>query len=284
VQFRYPSRPDVRVLDGVSLRCEPGSVVALTGPSGSGKSSLLHLVQRFYAPERGCVRLDGRDVQDIRHSELHRAIGLVGQEPVLFARSIKRNVVYGIEHTRYEPSPSQVNDLLAMAHALDFIRKLPEELETDVGERGATMSGGQKQRIAIARALARKPSVLLLDEATSALDAESERNVQAALDDLIAKNNLTVLVVAHRLSTIRNAHAICCMADGRIVETGTHDELIAHNGLYADLVARQHGGGGGDNGSATVDGGETTADEAGASSNHNGVGHEEEEEEEQGGN
>ena len=240
VFFQYPSRPNVKVLKGISFTVEPGNVVAFTGPSGSGKSSILALVQRFYAPDSGSVKIDGQDVKNFKHSALHRVVALVGQEPVLFARSIERNVKYGLEDTIYEPNDSAIDDALKMAHALDFIEQLPEKKKTDVGERGVTMSGGQKQRIAIARALARQPRILLLDEATSALDTESERNVQAALDDLIAETNMTVLVVAHRLSTIKNADSICCMKDGNIVEQGSHSDLMANtDGVYRDLVNRQ---------------------------------------------
>ena len=241
VHFTYPARPDVPVLRGVSFDCAPGSVVALVGPSGSGKSSCLALLQHFYAPTAGRVLLDGVPVADRDHDWLHTKVAMVGQEPVLFARSIAKNVAYGLEDLPHlAPSPEKIRTCLAMANAQTFIDALPDGVDTDVGERGAALSGGQKQRIAIARALARDPAVLLLDEATSALDAESERNVQEALDDLIKSCGITVIVVAHRLSTVRDADTICVMKKGLLVEEGSHDVLFAReDGVYADLVRRQ---------------------------------------------
>eukprot|EP00629_Pelagomonadales_sp_RCC1024_P005862 CAMPEP_0119269954 /NCGR_PEP_ID=MMETSP1329-20130426/7143_1 /TAXON_ID=114041 /ORGANISM="Genus nov. species nov., Strain RCC1024" /LENGTH=790 /DNA_ID=CAMNT_0007269957 /DNA_START=145 /DNA_END=2514 /DNA_ORIENTATION=+ len=236
VAFAYPCRPDTEVLKGVSFRAKPGQVVALVGPSGSGKSSCLALLQNFYAPARGRVLLDGASVAARPHAWLHARLAMVGQEPVLFARSIAKNVAYGLEGAADE---EKISRCLAMANATSFVEALPDGTATEVGERGAALSGGQKQRIAIARALARDPSVLLLDEATSALDAESERCVQEALDALIKACNITVLVVAHRLSTIRDADKICVMKAGLLVESGTHDELFAADGVYADLVRRQ---------------------------------------------
>eukprot|EP00633_Aureoumbra_lagunensis_P009590 CAMPEP_0197309780 /NCGR_PEP_ID=MMETSP0891-20130614/8400_1 /TAXON_ID=44058 ORGANISM="Aureoumbra lagunensis, Strain CCMP1510" /NCGR_SAMPLE_ID=MMETSP0891 /ASSEMBLY_ACC=CAM_ASM_000534 /LENGTH=662 /DNA_ID=CAMNT_0042795071 /DNA_START=87 /DNA_END=2075 /DNA_ORIENTATION=+ len=240
VRFRYPGRPQVQVLCGINIRVAAGSVCALVGPSGSGKSSIIALIQRFYAPESGIIRIDGIDVADFDHAQLHRRVALVSQEPVLFARTIRRNVAYALEDTELAPSEEDIQDALHMAHASDFVSNLPEGLDTDVGERGVALSGGQKQRIAIARALCRKPRILLLDEATSALDTESERKVQRALDDLIAAHSLTVIVVAHRLSTIQNADSICCIKKGQLIERGTHSELMAiPGGVYADLVRRQ---------------------------------------------
>jgi len=262
VHFKYPARPDVPVLRGVTLAVAPGTVVALVGPSGSGKSSVLSLVQRFYAPDAGAVRVDGEDVAHMPHASLHRRVALVGQNPVLFARSIQRNVLYALDgdgtsgsHSggpskktpatnghggHAAPTAADVERVLRMAHAWKFVESLPQRLDTDVGERGVALSGGQAQRIAIARALARQPHILLLDEATSALDAESEHMVQSALDELIKASNMTVVVVAHRLSTIQAADAICCMRDGLIIEQGTHDALMSTPGsVYADLVRRQ---------------------------------------------
>ena len=240
VHFTYPARPDAPVLRGVSFACAPGSVVALVGPSGSGKSSCLALLQHFYAPTKGRVLLDGDDVGSRDHAWLHTKVAMVGQEPVLFARSIEKNVIYGLEGTALEPDAAKVDACLLAANAKPFVDALPDGRETDVGERGAALSGGQKQRIAIARALARDPAVLLLDEVTSALDAESERAVQDALDALIKECNITVMVVAHRLSTVRDADTICVMKRGVLVEEGSHDELFARDGgVYADLVRRQ---------------------------------------------
>ncbi|KAJ1448787.1 P-loop containing nucleoside triphosphate hydrolase protein [Pelagophyceae sp. CCMP2097] len=239
VVFAYPARPEAPVLRGLSLDVPRGSVVALVGPSGSGKSSVLALIQHFYAPQSGTVLLDGRPVASLPHSTLHRAVAIVGQEPVLFMRSIERNIKYALEGTAQEPSRAAVDSALKMAHAAEFVRALPAGLDTNVGERGATMSGGQKQRVAIARALVRGPAVLLLDEATSALDAESERGVQDALDALIAEHKITVVVVAHRLSTIKNADVICVLRDGTLVEQGDHEDLMQRDGAYADLVRRQ---------------------------------------------
>ena len=235
-RFTYPARPESEVLRGISFRAAPGEVVALVGPSGSGKSSALALLQNFYAPSRGAVLLDGRPVTARSHAWLHRRIAMVGQEPVLFARSIAANVAYGL---RKPPSDEKIQECLRAANAASFIDELPEKAETEVGERGAALSGGQKQRVAIARALCRDPAVLCLDEATSALDAESERCVQDALDALIEASSITVLVVAHRLSTVRDADRICVMKRGLLVETGTHDDLFARDGVYADLVRRQ---------------------------------------------
>lgn len=235
VHFKYPARPDSTVLDGLSLKIAPGQVVALVGASGSGKSSVLRLIQHFYSPQAGRVELDGVAVSTYQHADLHRIVALVGQEPVLFARSVRTNVAYALE-----AGETDVEAALKLANAWEFVRQLPQGLDTEVGERGAMMSGGQKQRLAIARALARRPSLLLLDEATSALDAESERKVQASLDSVIDHNYMTVLVIAHRLSTIRHANLICFIRHGRLHEQGTHQHLMAlPNGLYADLVRRQ---------------------------------------------
>ena len=237
VAFTYPARPDTEVLRGVSFRAAPGEVLALVGPSGSGKSSALALLQNFYSPSRGRVLLDGQPVMARSHAWLHKRIAMVGQEPVLFARSIAANVAYGL---RTPPSDEKVAQCLRAANA-SFIDEFADKADTEVGERGAALSGGQKQRIAIARALARDPAVLCLDEATSALDAESERCVQDALDRLIESMKITVLVVAHRLSTVRDADRICVMKKGLLVEEGTHDDLFERDGVYADLVRRQTG-------------------------------------------
>ncbi|EEH54358.1 ATP-binding cassette superfamily [Micromonas pusilla CCMP1545] len=220
VCFSYPSRPDRRVLTDFNLAVNPGETVALVGPSGGGKSSVINLIERFYVPDSGVVRLDGRDLADLDPRWLKRRISLVSQEPTLFNRSSE-----------------QIVAAAKAANAHEFIAALPGGYEEVVGERGSTLSGGQKQRVAIARALVRDPTVLLLDEATSALDAESEAIVQEALGRVMA--NYTVVVVAHRLSTIQNASRICVVDKGRIVESGTHRELLERGGAYENLVRHQ---------------------------------------------
>lgn len=236
VHFVYPSRPDVDVLSGVDLVIEPGQAVALVGPSGSGKSTIAQLVTRFYTPVSGVVRVDGRDVAELDGSSLRRQIGVVAQEPILFATSIRDNIRYG----RPDATEQEVRDAAAAANALAFIEDFPSGFDTLVGERGVRLSGGQKQRIAIARAVLEDPAILILDEATSALDAESEHLVQEALDRLM--EGRTTLVIAHRLSTVRDADAVVVLDGGRVVEQGTHDELVAKKGLYHKLVERQFAG------------------------------------------
>ncbi|KPJ16025.1 Multidrug resistance protein 1 [Papilio machaon] len=225
VHFCYPSRPDVKILQGFSLHVKTGECVALVGSSGCGKSTVLQLVQRLYDPQRGTVQLDGRDVAALSLPWLRTRLGVVGQEPVLFRGTITENITIGVSGA----SSADVRRVAELAFAHDFISRLP-----NVSERGASLSGGQKQRIAIARALLRQPTVLLLDEATSALDPRSERAVQAALDR--ASAGRTTLVVSHRLSTIVNADRIICMDRGAIVEQGTHKELLEAKGFYYKLV------------------------------------------------
>ncbi|RLN02530.1 hypothetical protein BBO99_00002967 [Phytophthora kernoviae] len=236
VRFAYPSRPDVEVCRGYSLQIKAGETVALVGPSGSGKSTVISLLERFYDPLEGTVMIDGEDVQSLNVKWLRQQIGLVEQEPALFATSIMKNIRHG------QPSASD-NDIInaaKMANAYDFIMEFPEGFATEVGERGAQLSGGQKQRIAIARAIIKNPPILLLDEATSALDTESERVVQASLDELVAGSNRTTIIVAHRLSTIRGADRIAIHSDGRIVELGSHEELVQiPNGHYRLLLETQ---------------------------------------------
>lgn len=234
VTFAYPTRPETDVLKGVSFTLRPGEVTALVGPSGSGKTSCVSLLENFYAPQRGQVLLDGRGVNAYRHQYLHAKVALVGQEPVLFARTVQDNITYGMTDV---PPQDQVLQAAAEANAHDFISALPRGYQTSVGEKGTQLSGGQKQRVAIARALIRKPRVLILDEATSALDAESEHMVQQALNN--AMRELTVLVVAHRLSTVERAHNIIVMDGGRVAERGSHGQLMAAGGLYCKLVQRQ---------------------------------------------
>ncbi|TMW59305.1 hypothetical protein Poli38472_004374 [Pythium oligandrum] len=240
VTFAYPSRPDVQICRNYSLTIEAGQTVALVGPSGSGKSTIVSLLERFYDPSSGLVKLDGVDVRDLNVAWLREQIGLVGQEPVLFATTIMENIRNG----KPGATDEQVIDAAKMANAYSFITDFPDGFQTDVGDRGAQLSGGQKQRIAIARAILKNPSILLLDEATSALDSESERIVQESLDHLMSVSRRTTIVVAHRLSTIRNADKIAVHSHGSIVELGTHDELMSiENGHYRQLVEAQNRGG-----------------------------------------
>ncbi|CAI5521652.1 unnamed protein product [Closterium sp. Naga37s-1] len=234
VCFAYPARPEVPIFEDFSLSIPAGATVALVGPSGSGKSTVVALIQRFYDPTAGSVSLDGADLRQLSLTWLRSQLGLVSQEPSLFATSILENIRYGKEDATLE----EVEEAARIANAHSFVTALPQGYNTQVGERGVQLSGGQKQRIAIARAVVRNPRVLLLDEATSALDSESELVVQAALDSGLMRGRSTV-VIAHRLSTIRNADKIAVVAGGRVVEEGTHEELMAHGGL-------EEGGGGGE--------------------------------------
>ena len=233
VSFSYPSRPDVPILKGFNLEVPSGKTVALVGASGSGKSTCIQLVQRFYDPESGRVEVDGENVKEVNIGWLRDNIGVVGQEPVLFDLSIRENIMLGNSKSTEEDIEKACKD----ANAINFIRNLPQGLDTMVGEGGTQLSGGQKQRIAIARALLRQPKILLLDEATSALDTASEKVVQEALDK--ARTGRTTLVVAHRLSTIKSADIIVAVEEGRVKETGSHEELMALEGLYHSLVMRQ---------------------------------------------
>ena len=234
INFSYPSRPDVIIFKDFNLRVPAGKSVALVGQSGSGKSSVISLILRFYDPTSGRVLIDGKDITRLNLKSLRRHIGLVQQEPALFATSIYENILYGKEGA----SDSEVIEAAKLANAHNFISGLPEGYSTKVGERGVQLSGGQRQRVAIARAVLKNPEILLLDEATSALDVESERIVQQALDRLM--QNRTTVMVAHRLSTIRNADQISVLQDGKIIDQGTHSSLIENkNGAYYKLVNLQ---------------------------------------------
>lgn len=233
VSFHYPSRPETSALDHVDLEIAPGETVALVGPSGAGKTTVIQLIQRFWDPETGRVMIDGYDLRDMARHDFRQAIALVPQDPVVFAASARENIRFG----RPDASDREVEEAARAAHAYDFLQALPDGFDTYVGERGVMLSGGQKQRIAIARAILRDAPILLLDEATSALDAASEREVQAAVDQL-ARTRTTV-IVAHRLATVKKADRIVVFDEGRIVAQGTHDSLVAEGGLYAELARLQ---------------------------------------------
>lgn len=233
VTFAYSSRPEISALNDVSLAIEPGETVALVGPSGAGKTTILQLLLRFYDPQRGEIRLDGVPIDRLRLIDLRRHIALVPQDPVVFASTVRANILFG----RPDASEEELVAAARAAAAHEFISALPEGYDTHLGERGVLLSGGQKQRIAIARAILRDAPVLLLDEATSALDAESERAVQAAFERL--SRGRTTIVIAHRLATVKKADRIVVLEGGRIVAMGSHDQLVAEGGLYARLARLQ---------------------------------------------
>ncbi len=233
LSFAYPGAPDQSVLHDFDLHIRPGQVVALVGGTGAGKSTVTNLLMRFYEPTAGTIRLDGTDIRQIRLADLRKQFAVVPQESVLFATSIRENIAYGYP----EASDEQVEAAARAANAFDFIMRLPNGFDTVVGERGGTLSGGQRQRIAIARAILRNAPVLVLDEPTAALDAESEDQVMGALERLM--RHRTTLIIAHRLSTVRQADVIVVMDRGRIIEQGRHNDLLAQNGQYARLVQLQ---------------------------------------------
>jgi subfamily B ATP-binding cassette protein MsbA len=233
VTLTYPGKT-VPALDGITLDIAPGETVALVGASGSGKTTLANLVPRFYDPDAGVIELDGHDIRDITLQNLRSHIALVSQDVVLFNDTLAHNIAYG---SKRDATEEEIRRACIAAHAWDFIQAMPDGLETLIGENGMRLSGGQRQRIAIARAILKNAPILILDEATSALDNESERHVQAAIDTLVA--NRTTLVIAHRLSTIERAHRIVVLEGGHIIEIGSHADLIANKGRYAQLHALQ---------------------------------------------
>lgn len=233
VVFHYPSRPDTSALDHVNLSIQPGETVALVGPSGAGKTTVIQMIQRFWDPLQGRVTLDGIDLRDMRRDDFRQALALVPQDPVIFATSARENIRLG----NPDANDAQIEAAAKAAHADEFIRNLPQGYDTQLGERGVMLSGGQRQRIAIARAVLRDAPILLLDEATSALDAESEALVQAAMNRLA--ENRTTIVIAHRLATVKQADRIVVFEHGKIVAQGRHEELVAEGGLYARLARMQ---------------------------------------------
>jgi ATP-binding cassette subfamily B protein len=236
VSFAYPTRPNTLAVDGVSLSVRAGEKVAIVGPSGAGKSTLFHLLLRFYDPASGTISLDGVPIRSADPREVRKRIALVPQESVVFAASARENIRFG----RPEATDAEVERAADLAHASEFIRRLPEGFDAQLGERGVTLSGGQRQRIAIARAILREAPLLLLDEATSALDAESETLVQTALEELM--RHRTTLVIAHRLATVLSCDRIMVLDQGCIVEQGTHASLVAAGGHYARLARLQFEG------------------------------------------
>jgi ATP-binding cassette subfamily B protein len=233
VHFAYPGRPENAVLDRVTFTVAPGEKVAIVGPSGAGKSTVFHLILRFYDPLSGRIRFDGVPLRQLDPHALRRQIALVPQEAVVFAASARENIRFG----RPDASDAEVERAADLALSREFIDRLPQGFDTPMGERGVTISGGQRQRLAIARAILRNAPLLLLDEATSSLDAESEMLVKAALEHLM--QHRTTLVIAHRLATVLSCDRILVMEAGRIVEEGSHEQLVARSGLYARLAKLQ---------------------------------------------
>lgn len=235
VSFSYPSRPEQQALDQFSLQIEEGKVLALVGPSGAGKSTVFELLQRFYDPQQGVVTLGGKDIRQLQPQDLRQQLAVVQQQPALFSADVMHNIRYG----KPDATDEEVIAAAKAAYAHDFIAALPQGYQSDLGEKGARLSGGQRQRLVIARAILKNPRILLLDEATSALDAESEYQVQLALEHLM--KGRTTVIIAHRLATILHADSIAVMENGRLVAQGSHSELLASNPLYARLAHLQFG-------------------------------------------
>jgi ATP-binding cassette subfamily B protein len=233
VRFHYPTRPGTWAIDGLTGHVPRGSTVAVVGPSGAGKTTLFDLLMRFHDPQQGQITLEGVTLSNWSLQDLRQRMALVPQNPVIFTGTVLDNILYG----RLDATPDEVESAARAAHAHDFIMDLPQGYQTDLGDRGVRLSGGQRQRIAIARAMLKNAPLLLLDEATSALDAQSENMVQAALDQ--AMQGRTTLVIAHRLATVQKADMIWVLDHGRLIEQGTHAELVARGGLYASLAALQ---------------------------------------------
>ena len=236
VKFNYPSRPKVKVLDGIDLKIPQGKKIALVGHTGCGKSTIIQLIERFYDPDQGQVLIDGKNLSEYNLHGFRKFVGYVGQEPVLFSMSIKANLLLAKE----DATDEQLETALKQANAWLFVQKLEDQWDTYVGPGGSQLSGGQKQRIAIARAILLNPSILLLDESTSALDRKNEREIQETLDHF--SKNRTTVTIAHRLATIKNSDLIYCLQDGKIAESGPHDDLIKiPDGVYAKLIEHQFG-------------------------------------------
>ena len=238
ITFNYPLNPDVNILNNLSFSIEPGKILALVGYSGSGKSTISNLIQRFYDPIEGNIFIDNINIKDYNLNWLHQNIGFVSQEPILCNDTIEYNIAYGVK----EYTKNRLEEICELSNVNKFLKDknlFPEGLKTLVGERGSKVSGGQKQRIAIARAIMKDVKILIFDEATSALDAESENEVQTALDNIIKSKKITTIIIAHRLSTIKNADKILFLNKGQIIESGTHEELLELNGEYKKLVAKQ---------------------------------------------
>ena len=234
VEFAYPSRPELKVLKQISLKANQGETLAIVGPSGAGKSTMAALILRFYDPQKGQIKFDGIPASEFSLHELRNQMAIVPQDILLFGGTIKENIAYG----NPDASEDEIIEAAKKANAHDFIMSFPEAYDTMVGERGVQLSGGQRQRVAIARAVLKNPVILILDEATSSLDSESEKLVQDALDQLM--KNRTSFVIAHRLSTIKNADQILVLEQGKILETGTHQDLVQKDGgLYQKLIQLQ---------------------------------------------
>jgi ABC-type multidrug transport system fused ATPase/permease subunit len=234
LEFSYPSRPSVQIIKGINFTIEPGQKVAIVGTSGTGKSTLAQLLMRFYEPSSGSISLGDRSIADIDITDWRKMVALVPQEVLLFGGTIRENIDYGKPGATQE----EIESAAELAYAKEFVESFPEKWDTLVGERGVKLSGGQRQRIAIARAILKNPKFLLLDEATSALDSESEKWVQSALEELM--KNRTSLIIAHRLSTIRSADLIIVMEEGKIVESGSHEDLMKKkSGIYQNMVKLQ---------------------------------------------